>query len=327
MNRHTVFVFAPSASMAVMPADMRSLGIARLGTLGFDVVIGDHVDCTRFHTAGTVQERLADFRTALACEDVDLVMAAFGGYNSNQLLQGLEFQEIELSGKRFIGFSDVVAMLLPISQRSQAMAFHGPSFSVFCDPGISEYTVDGFVRTLRGEVVSYSSSSVIADDKWWLKNGYGPREWVQFDGWKVYREGEARGKILGGNLETLCSLAGTPFVPSFRDRILFIEDATGTRPGAFHRDLTHLLHMGVIDDIVGLAIGAPPRGSALAEPGCLDYILADVVGSATDMPVLYDVNCSHVDPMMTIPLEREAILRACRDPAIEVNVDLPSECI
>ena len=48
-------------------------------------------------------------------------------------------------------------------------------------------------------------------------------EKLEFEGNKIYREGEARGIIWGGNLATVVSLCGLDFIPN-DDFIFFAED-------------------------------------------------------------------------------------------------------
>ena len=311
----TIAVIAPASTMASMPDDMRVIGLERLQRLGFAVRLGRNVDRCTYHTSGTVDERAADIVEACVSPDVDLVMAAFGGYNSNQLLDHLDLRAIAKSGKAFIGFSDVTALLLPLASAGCMRVLHGPSFSSFCDPGMPDYTQRGFLSVWEGRSVTYRSPKLCASDRWWLKDAYGPREWVDCDGWMAVSPGQAQGRIYGGNLEAICALVGTAYLPNFRNCIVFLEDASGSSPGAFHRDLTHLRQAGALTGIRGLLLGRPPSGSALAEAGCVEYVLQDVLEGELDIPVVANVNCSHVDPIMTIPLGGWAEIAAPgRDP-------------
>src|SRR6185436_16026993 len=67
-------------------------------------------------------------------------------------------------------------------------------------------------------------------------------------------KGLARGQLIGGNLSLLCSLIGTPWLPDFRGRILFLEDV-GEQPYRFDRMLTHLLNAGLLQQVAGIAVG------------------------------------------------------------------------
>jgi muramoyltetrapeptide carboxypeptidase len=316
-----IAVVSPSSSMKVMHQEMRDIGITKLAELGFEVVFGANVDKSTYHTAGEVGDRISDINQFLADETVDILMSAFGGYNSNQLLKSLDYHRISKSRKKFIGYSDITALLIAISIHSGNETFHGPSFASFCDPDLSEYTISGFMHSIHGKRYEYKSPANIAYDKWWTKENYGPREWKKFDGWKIFRAGDAKGLVIGGNLETISSLAGTPYFPDVKKKILFLEDATGTSPGAFHRNMTQLSHMGVFNSISGLILGKAPDYTALSESERLFYILEDVLGKHINYPVLVDANCSHVDPMMTFPLDSQIILKCTGNPRIVVNCE------
>lgn len=305
--------------MSVISKEMRDIGISNLRTIGYDVTFGSNIDKRLFHTSGSVGDRIADIDAAVLDPDTHLIMAAFGGYNSNQLLSHINFELYNLHRKQFIGYSDVTALLLGLAKFTEFEIFHGPSFSVFCDPGLSEYTIHGFVNTLSGKPYTYTCPQEVASDIWWLKPAFGPREWVQSEGWKVFRPGIARGKIVGGNLETLSALAGTRYMPCLDNCVLFLEDATGKVPAVFHRCVTHLAQLNIFDNLKGLIIGKPPHGSSLEDDAVMRFILTDVLQFTEGYPVLYDVNCSHIDPMMTIPVGGEVLIDTFDKPRIVIN--------
>src|SRR5439155_11254779 len=68
------------------------------------------------------------------------------------------------------------------------------------------------------------------------------------------RRGVASGPLLGGNLSLLCTTLGTTFQPSFKGKILFLEDLA-EEPYRFDRMLTHLLNAGLLQQVAGIAIG------------------------------------------------------------------------
>src|SRR5207302_6150234 len=70
----------------------------------------------------------------------------------------------------------------------------------------------------------------------------------------VLRRGKASGEFVGGNLSLLCTTLGTPYQPSFKGKILFLEDLEEP-PYRFDRMLTHLLNAGVLQQVAGIAVG------------------------------------------------------------------------
>ncbi len=314
-----ICVIAPANTMADIPSELLELGKKQLRSLGFKVVFGKNICNRYFHTAGTVDERVSDIIDAFTDPSIFCVMAVFGGYNTNQLLDRIDPTIITNSGKKVIGYSDFTAFLLAFQSFQNIDCFHGPGFASFCDPKFFDYTKEYFLKVINGEMVKYTSPKFCADDLWYLKKKFGPREKYFFSGWKIYKEGVSEGSILGGNIETITRLVGTRFFPDFTDTILFLEDATGKSPGAFHRDLTQLRQIGIFSIIRGLIIGKFPKRSPLDSGKIVSAILDDVIERKYRYPILYDVNCSHVDPMMTIPLKKYAKLFAHDKPMLIVN--------
>lgn len=316
-----ISIVAPANTMGPLSAEARDIGRRNLEKLGFTPKYGRHVDDRWLHTAGTVRDRVDDLHAALRDPEVDAVMAVFGGYNSNQLLDRIDWDLVDRHRKPIVGYSDVTALLLAFAARG-ATAMHGPGFASFCDPNLLDYTARGFARVLAGECVVFEAPAVEADDPWFLKPGLGPRELRPCDGWKIRTEGVAKGPAIVGNLETLVSLAGTPYLPSFEGAVLLIEDATGKSPAVVHRQLTQLRHMGVFGRIAGLGVGGVPAGSALSDTPLLAAILDDVLEGAS-FPVVCNLHCSHVDPMMTIPLGAVVELGATESPRLVVHAERP----
>ena len=60
--------------------------------------------------------------------------------------------------------------------------------------------------------------------------------------------------MIGGNITLLCAALGTPYQPSFKNRILFFEDLDEV-PYRFDRMLTQLLNAGLLQQVAGIAIG------------------------------------------------------------------------
>ena len=86
-----------------------------------------------YHTAGKVKDRVSDIHAAINNPEVHGILSVYGGYNSNQLLDKLDYQTIVASHKPIIGYSDFSAVLNALAAHGSKQAFHGPSFATFCD--------------------------------------------------------------------------------------------------------------------------------------------------------------------------------------------------
>jgi len=121
------------------------------------------------------------------------------------------------------------------------------------------------------------------------------------------RSGRATGVLCGGNLTTLCHLLGTPYQPSFRHRILFLEDR-GEAAYRIDRMLTQLKLAGCLDGIRGLILGSFTDCGSEQE---IFEIVADRFPDAS-VPILAGFPAGHAEPNLTLPLGIKAVLDADR---------------
>jgi muramoyltetrapeptide carboxypeptidase LdcA involved in peptidoglycan recycling len=270
--------------------------------MGFGVVYGPSVDAVFLHTAGTSVQRYEDLNWAIHNSEIDVIMSFTGGFNTNQLLPYLTTRHTHTIDKVLIGYSDFTALLITAYQhRLFSKLIHGPSFATLCDPNLFDYTRDALSATLDGKAIIYRCPGFASEGKWYEKPGFGPRDIYPYKSWKIFHAGSGQGRIIGGNLATICALLGTPYFPDLSRCLVFLEDTTGAQPGRFHRSMTQLSQAGVFRDVTGVIIGKVPKDSALNNRLHMEYILDDIFGMAS-FPVIYDVNCSHIDPKMSIPL-------------------------
>ncbi|MEZ4566943.1 MAG: hypothetical protein R2860_08235 [Desulfobacterales bacterium] len=71
----------------------------------------------------------------------------------------------------------------------------------------------------------------------------------------VIKTGNASGKLIGGNLATLCHLIGTPFMPDLSGHILLLEDV-GELPYRIDRMLVQMKMAGCFDRLAGIVLGS-----------------------------------------------------------------------
>ncbi|MEZ4578566.1 MAG: hypothetical protein R2875_11295 [Desulfobacterales bacterium] len=71
----------------------------------------------------------------------------------------------------------------------------------------------------------------------------------------VIKAGNASGKLIGGNLATLCHLIGTPFMPDLSGHILLLEDV-GELPYRIDRMLVQMKMAGCFDRLAGIVLGS-----------------------------------------------------------------------
>src|SRR5258708_21475495 len=156
-KKTTVGVIAPSSPTITVSTEQRRIGIANLAAFGDEIRFSTNFDAKAFHTAGSKVQRITDLQWALEDPEIDVIMPIFGGQNSNQLLPYIKYSGVDYSKKTLIGFSDVTALLLAFYSKNGTLKLvHGPTFVVFCDPGLFRYTIVSFIANIQRSTNEYS---------------------------------------------------------------------------------------------------------------------------------------------------------------------------
>lgn len=254
-------VFAPSG---VHDAARLEIGLSVLRTWGLVPVLAPHVGRTHRYLSATDDERLADLQWALGAPDLDGAWMVRGGYGLARLVSRVDWRRVV--PRPVVGFSDGTVLLHALWRRGIAGGVHGPvvqNLGSFADPASCEA-----VRLLL------------------LEGRTDPWQGV------VRVPGTARGPLVGGNLCTLASLAGTPEGLRARGAVVLLEEVSEA-PYRVDRLFTQLVDAGGLAGAVGLVLGtfhdcAPPHGVSWT----LEEVLDDLV-RRLGIPVLADVPVGH----------------------------------
>ncbi len=92
-------IIAPSTSMAMVKGKQIELAKDRFNKLGFSVSFGKNVEVHDEFFISSIEERLEDFHDAFRDQNVKGILSAVGGYNSNQLLNYLDYDLIKAESK------------------------------------------------------------------------------------------------------------------------------------------------------------------------------------------------------------------------------------
>jgi muramoyltetrapeptide carboxypeptidase len=300
----TVRVVAPSQSAAVLSEDTLRRATARLESFGLRVTFAKNAFIKRAHMAGSIRERVDDLHDAFLDPEVQIVMAAIGGWSSHQLLPHIDWDIISAHPKMFIGYSDITALAVAIHARTGLVTYLGPLFSTFAQnhPPI-DYTLTWFRRMCMMDyqtgVVEPSPS--YADGDAWYQDYAAPRPLFPNQGWQILRSGVADGRIIGGNLSTLRLLIGTPYCPDFRGRILFIEESAESPTYLVDRNLTQMRQAGLLDGVAGVVVGRFTAASGFGDEFSPEELLERVFENP-DVPLIARFDFGHTDPKITLPL-------------------------
>lgn len=300
-------VIAPSRSLKLLSKETMDIANERLAKKGFTVSFGKHVSEADDFMSTTIEHRVEDLHEAFADSSVNGILTVIGGFNSNQLLQYIDWELIKNNPKVLCGYSDITALNNSIFAKTGVVTYSGPHYSSFGQKLFFEYTQENFeLMTMRSEEVTFHPSESWFDDQWWADQD--KREGQQNLGYNVLNEGVADGKVLGGNIGTFNLLQGTEFMPDLTNAVMFVEDDEMTFPAEFDRDLQSLIHQPNFDKVRGLVIGRFQKVSKVS-----DEILTKIIQSKKELqniPVIAGVDFGHTDPKVTLPIGGEVRITA-----------------
>lgn len=286
----TVALVAPAGIVRQTQVDR---AIERLGAMGLNAVVGEHVLERWGYFAGTNEQRAADVNAAFADPDVHGILAMRGGWGCARMLPFVDWQTVRANPKAFIGYSDLTSYFLAQYARTGLIGFHGPTgVSNFSPFTMASLRAAAF-RTRPGPL---SGGAVIIDET---------------DEIETVTPGRARGRLVGGNLSVLAALVGTPWLPSLEGHILFLEDI-GESVYRVDRMITQLAQAGLLDGLAGFAMGSCRR----CDPDIDNlgtFTTREVVRQHTEslgIPSVMGLPIGHITDKLTVPIGALAELDA-----------------
>lgn len=298
-------VIAPSTSMALVKEKQIDIASERLNQLGFQVTFGKYIDEHDEFFSTCIEKRIADLHEAFLNPNVKGILTALGGYHANQLLKYIDFDLIKANPKIFCGSGDITTLQAAMYKKAGLITYSGPFFTTFGIKHRLDYTMQSFLEAVTNDApFEVNPSPVWSDDPWHLERE--ERTFFETDGYMVIQEGEAAGRLIGGNLAALMLLKGTGYMPSLENSILFIEEDEESHAHVFSRNLQSLLHLPDAEGIKGVLIGRFPKNSNITETA-LRKIIADQ-RELKGIPVIANVNFGHTQPIATIPFGGSAMI-------------------
>jgi muramoyltetrapeptide carboxypeptidase len=254
-------------------------GVEALELLGFRVRLSPHALLKEGYLAGPDELRLQDLHALFLDDEVKAIICARGGYGSLRLFDRIDFDLIRKRPKILVGYSDITALLLAVYKRARLVTFHGPM--------LKDMTKN------QGSNLSFLTKLMTSPEAVTMR----------FEGAEVLRRGSAAGKVLGGNLSLITHLLGTPFMPSLKGALLFLEEK-GEAPYRIDRMLTHLRLSGLLSRCAGVMAGT---FEDCGEPSAVGALIEERLGDLP-VPIMIGLPIGHGEVNTSLPLGVKAVL-------------------
>ncbi len=288
------------APAGLIDEDELARSISNMESLGLRVTLGAHIRAVNGNYAGTVQQRLDDLHAAFRDPHVKAVWAIRGGSGCISLLAHIDYKLIRANPKILIGYSDITALHLAIHRHTGLVTFHGPVAS----STFSDYSVTHLQAVLMQPQQHYTIPMALENHR---------RAQTQpYFAIRTVHDGQATGRLTGGNLCMVSALAGTPYAAEFEERILFLEEINEA-PYRVDRMLYQLDLAGGLARARALMLGvfthceADEGGSSLTLDQTLDQHLLPLT-----VPAVAGYSFGHIRDQFTLPMGILATLDAGR---------------
>lgn len=268
------------------------------------------------------EKRAEDLMNAFKDTSIKAIFNAIGGDDSIRLLPYIDFDVIRNNPKIFTGFSDTTSMHL-MMYKAGLTSYYGATiltnFSEYVK--INDYTKDMIDKTLINPVdeLIIPSSSYYYDDEdekilWDIKNINKLKEYHKEEiGYEVIQgKGKVEGELLGGCLDVFIELFGTsiwPSIDTWKDKIMFLETSEeDMSTDLLTWILRNMAAQDIFNVIKGIIVGKPARRSKMSPyKEAYKKVIGDECG-LKDLPILFNVNFGHAEPIGVIPYGVKALL-------------------
>jgi muramoyltetrapeptide carboxypeptidase LdcA involved in peptidoglycan recycling len=309
-------VTSPSAGVGADAAARLDFCVEWLRERGYEVVVGECMDGSGL-TSATAARRAAELSSMLLDPGIACVVPPWGGETAIDLVDLLDWDALaEADPTWVVGYSDISTLLVPLTTRLGWATVHGDNLAD------TPYTVpDGLLHWLdlvRDEGPFVQRDSGLVADWWRAEEDPTATEWkrVGEGRWQVLGGGtvDVTGRLVGGCVETVANLAGTPYgdVRAWADgldepTIVYVE-ACEDNGVEICRNLHGLRLAGWFDRAAAVLVG---RTSAPDHPQMSQReAVADALGRL-DVPIVLDLEIGHVPPHL--PLVNGALARVVVD--------------
>jgi len=248
---------------------------------GFKIKEGKYIRKHVGYFTSTDAQRAEEFMELIDDSSIDAIFFTRGGWGCARLLDLLDYNIIQKNPKIILGFSDISSLLIAITHKTGLITFHGPNGNASWEQPSYQWI----------EKLLFSENSVVFE-----------ATGMQTNTQKTIISGIAEGILIGGNLSVLCGIIGSIYVPSWENKILFLEEVA-EEPYRVDRMLTQLKLNGVFDQLSGVVLGQFKKCIA-EEPNwafTVEEVLEHHFGNLK-IPVFSNAPVGHVKDKYILPI-------------------------
>lgn len=254
-----------------------------LKSLDIEMVEGDTLYAKEYNLfSGTGEEKARALEKLFLDKDIKMIFDISGGDLANEVLDFLDFNLIKENPKPFFGYSDLTVLLNAIYSQ--------------CDITTYNYQLRNLIGKFKEEQMQNFKASFIE----------GKEDIFNLD-YKWINGSHLEGIVVGGNIRCLLKLAGTKYMPNFKDKILFLESFSGNS-AKMVTYITQYKNLGVFNEVKGIILGEFTEMERENLKPDIVEILKRVIGEI-NIPILKTRDLGHGADAKCIPIGKYLIFK------------------
>nr|WP_224749740.1 S66 peptidase family protein [Polycladospora coralii] len=304
----TIGVVAPSSGV---PTDLHHLlhtAQHNMEKKGFQVQIGETAWTQNLAKSAPAEKRVQELEGMLTDPGIDLIIPPWGGELLIDILERIDFEKIE--PKWILGYSDTSLLLLAITLKTGTATAHGTNLIDMRGESWDETTAKwiNVLSTAQGEWIEQVSSTHYQKE-WQFEN---PTPHIfHLDEPTIWKTTEKdlvkiEGRLLGGCIDVLHHLVGTPYgdVKKFREThaqnepLLWYFENCELITTSLRRSLMQMKLAGWFEGCAGILFGRSDANAPVQNYTI--EVLYKELADELQIPIIYDIDCGHVPPQMTL---------------------------
>ncbi|WP_274654724.1 S66 family peptidase [Paenibacillus humicola] len=300
-------VTAPSSGVAEPLHDLVRQATLRLEAKGYRVVCGETVWTQKKAKSAPAPVRAAELNAFLQNDEIGLIFPPWGGELLIEIVDRIEYERMQ--PKWILGYSDLSVLLLAVTLATGIATAHSANLIDARGEYADETTAmwETVLATRAGSSVRQLSSKLY--QKAWDHDHPSPCVFHLTEPtlWQTVPQSDVRmrGRLLGGCIDVIRHLIGTPYgdVRTFQRQFIhgepilwYLENCELNAPD-LRRSLVQMKLAGWFDHCSGILFGRSDANKPVD-----GYEAADVYRELAEelhLPVVYDIDCGHVPPQMT----------------------------
>lgn len=254
-----------------------------LKSLDIEMVEGDTLYAKEYNLfSGTGEEKARALEKLFLDKDIKMIFDISGGDLANEVLDFLDFNLIKENPKPFFGYSDLTVLLNAIYSQCHITTYN--------------YQLRNLVGKFKEEQMQNFKASFIEGKENIFNLDY---KWINGS--------HLEGIVVGGNIRCLLKLAGTKYMPNFKDKILFLESFSGNS-AKMVTYITQYKNLGVFNEVKGIILGEFTEMERENLKPDIVEILKRVIGEI-NIPILKTRDLGHGADAKCIPIGKYLIFK------------------